>query len=306
MMDAWSEYWKMGFGSTVRDWPVCLAGESETTLYNLWRDYFSSLPAGSKVVDIGCGNGLLLDLLEQSSLSAWRFTGLDVAQITERTSSLDMNRSGRLIGGTTAESVDFAQDPFDVLVSMNGFEYCDYNALLQNIGAALSRGSIRLFLIMHAKNSVLYQNSLKELDFYYQIERSRILHKLAYLDGVLTNSLSMRRKRDAFSALLNSISALSAHPGTDSENLKNALERLANRIYEVNAERDISSRRDIDALHNRIITDAKRLRLMCSAALDEAHLENLIRHASDMLGLSINRTIIYDKSGSLLFWNLST
>jgi SAM-dependent methyltransferase len=152
----WRHYWRENrLAACVPDNP-----DAAGAIERHWTEFFSALPAGTRVLDIATGNGVLLVWAARAARSAGRellLTGVDLADI-DPARFLPEYRSDlagvRFTGGTAAESLPFADGSFDVVISQYGLEYADLDLALNETGRVLVSGG-QLHWLAHADESIV-------------------------------------------------------------------------------------------------------------------------------------------------------
>ncbi|WP_200231741.1 class I SAM-dependent methyltransferase [Rubrivivax gelatinosus] len=119
-----------------------------------WRAWFSNLPDGCEVLDIGTGNGALLRhlLAARTQDPGLRFVGVDAAALPDASNEGAGSAApvrARLLGGVRAESLPFGDNCFDVVVSQFGIEYATLPAALSEVGRVLRSGGTVALLMHH-------------------------------------------------------------------------------------------------------------------------------------------------------------
>lgn len=146
MKDYWSEYWAQGY--------ITSFGEDIKTNYSgklkeCWGNFSSTLNEDATILDIGTGNGALIDLINNSREHNFTFFAVDQAQLKE---DLIKNLPGRFISNTSAENLPFKNEFFDAVVSQFAIEYSDLHASIKECGRVLKKGG-SYQLICHEKDS---------------------------------------------------------------------------------------------------------------------------------------------------------
>ncbi|MEM9300504.1 MAG: methyltransferase domain-containing protein [Pseudomonadota bacterium] len=153
--DLWSPYWQAdpqpasidAFPTDVRD-----------AIELRWLTHFRRLPAGARVLDIGCGAGALAVLAARAATAEHPldFTGIDLAADVP-TAPATAFLAARFLGGQDAAALSFGDAAFDLVVSQFGFEYGDFDPSLIE-AARVCRGAL-LALVHAADGSVVQQNA---------------------------------------------------------------------------------------------------------------------------------------------------
>lgn len=124
--EAWSRYWARGVPHS------CIGTYGDRyggAIAAFWKDVFTGLPEGARVLDVATGNGalprLLLDHCRQPGVTC---DAVDIAAVQlpwlASVPPADRNRV-RLQGGVDAGALPFADSTFDFGVSQYGIEYTD-------------------------------------------------------------------------------------------------------------------------------------------------------------------------------------
>ncbi|MDH4108898.1 MAG: class I SAM-dependent methyltransferase [Gammaproteobacteria bacterium] len=160
----WQHFWRENrLAACVPDNPV-----SAAAIERHWTAFFSELPAGTRVLDIATGNGVLLVWAGRAARSAGRelkLTGIDLADI-DPARFLPEHRDDlaavQFIGGTAAESLPFADGSFDAVISQYGLEYADLGLALNNAARVLAQGG-QLRWLAHGDDSIVVTQGRAQL-----------------------------------------------------------------------------------------------------------------------------------------------
>ena len=152
----WRHYWRENrLAACVPENPA-----SAAAIESHWSGFFAELPAGTRVLDIATGNGVLLVWAARATGAAERglaLTGIDLADI-DPARFLPEYRADlaavRFIGKTAAESLPFAADSFDVVISQYGLEYADIDLALGEAARVLAPGG-QLHWLAHGSGSIV-------------------------------------------------------------------------------------------------------------------------------------------------------
>ncbi len=152
----WRHYWRENrLAACVPGNPDAAAG-----IEAHWTGFFAQLPAGSRVLDIATGNGVLLVWAARAARAAGRelsLTGVDLADIDPARfvpDHLADLAAARFIGNTAAEALPFADGSFDVVVSQYGLEYAALEPALSEAARVLVPGG-QLRWLAHGGDSAV-------------------------------------------------------------------------------------------------------------------------------------------------------
>ena len=162
----WRHYWREDrLAACVPD-----NADSAAAIETHWAEFFSGLPAATRVLDVATGNGVLLVWAARAARSAKReltLTGIDLADIdpVRYLPEQQADLAGVcFVGGTAAESLPFPKASFDVVVSQYGLEYADLDPALSEVARVLAPGG-QLHWLAHSDDSrVIAQGRARLID----------------------------------------------------------------------------------------------------------------------------------------------
>jgi SAM-dependent methyltransferase len=146
---AWTRYWQTGAAHS------CAGSYSpayEGAIADFWRAGFSSLPPGSRILDLGTGNGPLPKIMvAMASRSDLQCDAIDLAQVAPpwfaELSGADRARI-RFHSGCSMEALPFEAATFDLVVSQWGLEYSNLEVSTPEVLRVLAPGG-RIQLLLH-------------------------------------------------------------------------------------------------------------------------------------------------------------
>lgn len=150
---AWSSLWATGVADTFGH--ADDGTGPQPPLADQWRRWMSRLPAHTKVLDLGTGNGALPRLLLQAGTDPTvRCEGVDVAdahpQWIERLPPAQRERV-RIHSRVSCEALPFSDASFGCVVSQFGVEYADLDRALPEALRVLQPGGSLRLAIHHAE-----------------------------------------------------------------------------------------------------------------------------------------------------------
>jgi SAM-dependent methyltransferase len=126
------------------------------TLARHWSAFARVLARGTRVLDLGCGSGVVGNHL-LAARPDLRVTGIDAARVPPARST-----NLQLFAGTCMESLPFADRSFGAVVSQFGFEYADMSSTTREIARVAAPGA-RLSFVVHHAHSVIVAGTRSRL-----------------------------------------------------------------------------------------------------------------------------------------------
>lgn len=303
MSTHWNQYWKNNFHGSF--------GEQDPLWYQqkiipIWNEVFSTLPDGSKILDVATGNGAVTRLATRQMEIAsrhWHIEAVDCAS----TQSLP---GVRLFTPCSIEKLSLEAETYDLITSQFGLEYSSVHLSLPNLVTGLMpQGSIAI--VAHHKESVLSNNSRDEIKQYSQcLQQKGILSRLRKLVikmGEIRTPQDLQsiknRASSARESLNQSVSRLTSQFPQGiviAELLKNIETLFSSGIFW-----PVSSKLEyIDNLQQQMTLSRHRLTDQVSAAINEIDIDKwLVTASKNKLSLFRKKVITSDDS-HILAWYL--
>jgi len=275
----WSVFWQSDQLQSCM--PVSEAGASDQ-LYSAWRDFFDTLPAGARILDLGTGNGsLAIQAVEASRARSEPFSvhGVDLADIqpsryvTSATTLLDeITFHPRM----PMEKLPFADDYFDAVASQYALEYSNMRKSLPEALRVLKSGG-RFCLLMHADDGVLKNRCRLQSQQARTILESNLFTALV---SMLERSVAAEAQNtpQALSVAEQSISTfktilddlLRGFSNDEDHSLVNNLFAAITRLPDMRKSQSLETLIVMaDDIRNLLIAQSKRLQAMQKAALND-------------------------------------
>lgn len=190
-LDQWETYYR---GGNIATYPTGPDGGYDLEVRDAWVDFFSLLPNGARILDVGTGNGVVAMIAAETARArglTWEIHATDLARIDPLRDVPDGAK--RLAGitfhaGVATEHLPFEPESLDAVSGHYALEYTDIAAALAAIHRALKPGGSAQFIIHHA-DSVLLQSAgltLRESDMaLVETEVFRRLHRLVTMDRIV-------------------------------------------------------------------------------------------------------------------------
>jgi SAM-dependent methyltransferase len=129
----------------------CAAGAPaiQQAIEDHWTSFAHSLPPAARVLDLGCGAGVVGRLL-LAARDDLRITGVDSARVpASGHPRLDLRSDTRM------EALPFTGQEFDAVVSQFGFEYSRTNLAAAEIARVSTPGAKLSLLVHHAESAIV-------------------------------------------------------------------------------------------------------------------------------------------------------
>jgi len=154
----WEDFWRSG---RIVSCPTDSADGYTGNVRRLWEQFFGQLPSGSRLLDIGTGNGALpliaLDVARDRAADL-EVHGIDLARIDPLHVVPDGQRLFKKAvfhGGVRAEAMPFADGYFHAVVGQYSLEYTHCEAALSEIRRVVADGAPARFVLHHASSIVV-------------------------------------------------------------------------------------------------------------------------------------------------------
>jgi len=158
----WSQYWSKGSLTTfVGNFDRGYDGD----LKNFWISIFERFVVDERVLDLGTGNGALIELIAtfaEDTRKTFMVTGLDYADIEHLKDKTYSRISTKFYPNTCIENTGLEANSYDHIISQFGFEYSDLEKSIPEI-ARILRSKGTLTLVMHSLDSSLISESAEHL-----------------------------------------------------------------------------------------------------------------------------------------------
>jgi ubiquinone/menaquinone biosynthesis C-methylase UbiE len=188
-LQQWETYYRGGALSTC---PTGPDGGYDQEVREAWVEFFSGLPDGARLLDVGTGNGVVPLIAAETAASlgrTWQIHATDLARIDPVRHVPDGAR--RFAGitfhpGVATEKLPFEAGSFDAVSAHYAFEYADRDSALAELGRVLKPGGDAQFIVHHAE-SALVRAALQSLhEAHWLLAEAKIyrrVHKLVTMEG---------------------------------------------------------------------------------------------------------------------------
>lgn len=264
-----------------------------------WATFLGKLPVGSKILDIGTGNGLLPLIALQVSDSAkkdFEVHGADFADIDPAKALPD--HAGHLARITfhascPTENLPFPDQSFEAVIAQHAFEYGDPEKSAAEVARILKKQG-KICFLMHAADSEIIKSNV------CKIEQSRYI-----LEGVKLFELTREAVKIGDGEALKGALAITASRFKKDPNTGD-LNQLLDLLWGAFEQRD---KFESEALfqtwisENRAELAAQKVRIeaLLEAALDQAGVTKL-EGIFKALGFALNTSKVRAKVGGQVGW----
>lgn len=181
------KHWEVFYrGGALATGPVGADGLYDQEVRAAWNVFFAPLADGSRILDIGTGNGIvpLIAAVQSAALGKhWSIDATDLAMIEPRrfVRGLEPYPEIAFRGGVANEQLPFDAATFAAVSGHFALEYGDVPASLKEVRRVL-RPQGRAQFILHHRQSVLLQNAAIEMeDAKLVLRRIKLYNKLDHL-----------------------------------------------------------------------------------------------------------------------------
>jgi ubiquinone/menaquinone biosynthesis C-methylase UbiE len=303
----WEAYYR---GGALASCPLGPDAGYTRELRDIWVEFFSALPDGARILDVGTGNGAVaLIALETATIAGRHFEihGTDLAQIDP---VRDVRDGARLFtgiqfhAGVPSERLPFEASSFDAVSGQYALEYTNMALALPEIHRVLKSGGNAQFVLHHAGSIVAHKARQTLEHSALVLEQTNILRKLRRHLAAERRSLTAARKTaaDLATALgtLEQAAGQSDNPLILNVTIDAVRKLLAARQHMSPAALDLETER----FEGDIRASALRLRDLIRCGLTEAGIQTVADQARRQ-GLSVLESTLQHHAGdTLVGWRL--
>jgi ubiquinone/menaquinone biosynthesis C-methylase UbiE len=315
---AWSKYWDKG---TLHSCPGAFAANYNDEILAFWNKFFGDLGNGSRVLDIGTGNGAIAFLARDVALALGRqfhIEGIDAAiiQPVEAAAKHGLAATGvRFRGLTSAEHTGYPAASCDAVSSQYAIEYMDVTACLREIARILKPSGKAALLMHHADSEAVTTTraELKVLEYLRQEApllpaASRLLHRLEEFGktrdpGLIMQDAESRKQMKEIEKLLKKVTqyARSRPHAVFAEGIAIQVAGVLQRTPASGASSALAS---LDLLDEEMKAHQARLKSMLKAGLNEQGIAELCQLARNHGLIPDTPEVLYRSNKDLLGWTL--
>lgn len=300
-------------GGMLATGPAGPDGGYDLEVREAWVEFFSMLPDGARILDVGTGNGVVAMIAAETALARgrnWEIHATDLAQIDPLRNVRDGAR--RLAGimfhpGVATEHLPFEAGSFDAVSGHYALEYTDIPVALREIHRVLKSPGDAQFVMHHAE-SVLVQSarrSLEEAAFVLgEIKMYRRLHRLVTMET--PTPAAMQRATDELRAGIHAIKtalelAQQAGAGTVLGVTLDAVQKLLTSRKETRAQ---TVGLEVDRAEGELRASVRQLNDLLIHACTEQQMERIQTDAAEAGFSLIERMPQYHAGENVVGWQL--
>ena len=164
-LDHWASYYR---GGALVSCPVNAGLNYDQEVRDQWVSFFAALPEGSRILDIGTGNGAIALIAKETAAEKsreFRIKAVDLADIDPPRYVPDGDKllAGiEFSGGVSTEAMPFDDASFEALSGQYIVEYTEIPATLRECARVLTPGGV-CQLILHHTDSIVVANARESL-----------------------------------------------------------------------------------------------------------------------------------------------
>jgi SAM-dependent methyltransferase len=151
----WTKFWQEFAPENALQERCHIPGDGRELVDTHWRQFANDLPQEARIVDLGCGAGIVgRTLLKQRSDLV--VDGIDLAEVPQLlVPNLTIHR------WVSMEALPFEANSIDAAVSLYGIEYGNLSATAAELQRVLRPGSSFSFLMHHADSEIVREGSTR-------------------------------------------------------------------------------------------------------------------------------------------------
>lgn len=153
--EAWSRFWQK-FGPADRPHERCyVPADGRQAVDRHWLGFAAELSRGARVLDLGCGAGILGRTL-LCGRPDLQVIGIDWARVPSR-----REKNLTIHPHTSMEALPFGEDSFDAAASLFGIEYGRIVDAARELDRVAKRGARFSFLIHHRESRIVREGGAR-------------------------------------------------------------------------------------------------------------------------------------------------
>jgi ubiquinone/menaquinone biosynthesis C-methylase UbiE len=312
-LEQWETFYRGGLVATC---PTGADGGYDLEVRDAWVAFFSTLPDGARILDVGTGNGVVAMIAAETARATernWEIHATDLAQIDPMRDVPDAARRLASISfhpGVPTERLPFDAESFDAVSGHYALEYTDTTAALAEIQRVMKPGGNAQFIVHHA-DSMLVRSARLSLDdgelVLGQTKIFRRLHKLVTMENAVpgTTERVTAELREAIQVLKAALRATQQLMGPGSGRILSVtLDAVQKLLSARKIMRPDVVGLDVDKVEANVRASVRRLNDLMDHARSEQDMQSIEKAAAAAGFVHIERLPQYHAGVNLVGWQL--
>ena len=316
----WTDYWS---GGSLHSLSADYSGNYTGIIEAFWREQFTELKAGARILDVATGNGAIalhaLSVSDEQN-KAFEVSACDLADINpletvqDEALKLELEKI-RFHSQVNVERTNFPSDSFEFISSQFGLEYADLEKAISEVSRLLSRGGKVAAMLHHPESYILRttkQDKLqcdRLLDEYQLFEVAKeLIEKMGDVSSPerraeMVQESEVLEARDRLNQTVQKINRASQdlkHPELTSNTLK-ALQSILVQLSQASLAQRLAP---LETIKGQIISSRERIEDLLGAAINDKR-KAQITNALSAVGMKVKRfEPVVDEYKDIVGWAL--
>jgi ubiquinone/menaquinone biosynthesis C-methylase UbiE len=302
----WESYYR---GGALASCPLGPGMDYTQELREVWVEFFSVLPDGARILDVGTGNGAIALIASQAAAAAGRtfeIHGSDLARIDpvrDVANGASLFRGIRFHAAIATEQLPFESESFDAVSGQYALEYTEPSRSLPEIRRMLRAGGRAQFVLHHADSAVARNARESLAQSALVLTETNILRLLRrWLDAERRAPAAARKSRGDLAAAMRTLARAAAQTANAL-----TLSVTLDGVQKLAAARRVLTpgalEREIDRFEDDLRSAARRLKDLVRSGQSPAAMEELAQQA-ERAGFRVQSCTPQLHGGNLVGWRL--